>query len=121
MKPIASLVFIFALFVCQQSLAQLDGGKNRFTHADTLRGTITPERAWWDAIYYNIQITPDYERKSIQGFNEITFKVVAPGKVMQIDLQEPLIIKEILWKNTPLKFTRDGNAFFAFFPTTLQI
>ena len=25
-----------------------------FTHADTLRGSITPERAWWDVLRYDI-------------------------------------------------------------------
>ena len=27
-----------------------------FTRQDTLRGTITPERAWWDLTYYHLDI-----------------------------------------------------------------
>ena len=27
-----------------------------FTHADTLRGSITPERAWWDVVFYDLHV-----------------------------------------------------------------
>jgi aminopeptidase N len=120
MKRIALLVFIVVLCSWHPGYAQIFKEGKPFTHADTLRGSITPERAWWDVTYYDIQITPDYERKFLQGSNEIEFKVIKEGQVMQIDLQEPLNIKEILWNGKPLKFSRDGNAFFASFPTKLK-
>src|SRR6202022_2476641 len=25
-----------------------------FTHADTLRGSITPQRSWWDVVFYDL-------------------------------------------------------------------
>ena len=28
----------------------------QFTEQDTLRGSITPERAWWDLSYYHLDI-----------------------------------------------------------------
>lgn len=64
-----------------------------FTHADTLRGSITPERAWWDVLRYDITVKPDYETKTIQGATTITFKAIRNNNnKMQIDLQQPLEI-----------------------------
>ncbi|MFT4155546.1 M1 family metallopeptidase [Parafilimonas sp.] len=63
-----------------------------FTHADTLRGSITPERAWWDVLKYDITVKPDYESKTIKASNTITCKVKSSAGRMQIDLQPPLEI-----------------------------
>jgi aminopeptidase N len=120
MKPIAHLRILVLFLISLQGNAQ-QRPKNVFTHADTLRGSITAQRAWWDVTYYDIHITPDYAHKSIHGYNDMSFKVIAAGLVMQIDLQEPLVITQILWKNGPLKFSREGNAFFAYFPTPLAV
>lgn len=83
------------------------------THADTLRGSITPERAWWDALRYDITIKPDYLAKSTEGVNKITYKVVSDNHpaVMQIDLQEPLHIDSIILNGSGKRmFTKEGNA-----------
>jgi len=72
-------------------------GKN-FTRADTLRGSLTKERTWWDVQRYELAFMPDYKGKSITGSNEIAYKVVKPnnGNIkMQIDLQEPLVIDSV--------------------------
>src|ERR1700727_1063665 len=63
-----------------------------FTHADTLRGSITPERAWWNVLRYDITVKPDFVKKATSGKNLITYKVVQADykPVMQIDLQAPL-------------------------------
>ena len=84
-----------------------------FTHADTLRGSIGPERAWWDVLRYDITIKPDYLTKTTVGKNIITYKVVMAKHVpvMQIDLQEPLNIDSIILdKKSALQYTREGNA-----------
>ena len=47
--------------------------KEKFTKADTLRGSITPERAWWDVLHYGITVKPDYELKTISGSNVIRY------------------------------------------------
>jgi len=77
-----------------------------FTHADTLRGTITPERAWWDVQRYDIWVKPDYATKTIEGRVKISFKITATTKTaidsslkMQIDLQSPLIIDSVKERN----------------------
>ena len=92
-----------------------------FTRADTLRGTVTPERAWWNVLRYDIAVKPDYIAKTITGVNVITYKVVSNKNtsVMQIDLQEPLNIDSILLnKSVPLSFTKDGNAWHVKMPAT---
>ncbi len=99
---------------CAQSRNQI------FTKQDTLRGTITPERAWWDVLKYEIYVKPDYSTKSISGENKISFKVVSTGKKMQLDLQEPMEIKSIDWKGQSLSFQRTGNVYFTSFPEALQ-
>jgi aminopeptidase N len=85
----------------------------KFTHADTLRGSITPERAWWDVQRYDITIRPDFDQKFTSGSNVITYKVVSSNHppVMQIDLMEPLTIDSIFSDGgRKLEYTRDGNA-----------
>lgn len=82
-----------------------------FTRQDTLRGTITPERAWWDVMRYEISVTPDYEKKSIHGANNITFKTIASGSAMQIDLQQPMQVDSAFLNGLPVPFRRDGNIY----------
>jgi aminopeptidase N len=84
-----------------------------FTHADTLRGTITPERAWWDVTFYDLHVTVSPADSSIRGWNGITYRVVsAPRPELQIDLQVPLVMDSVVQDGHPLPYRRDGNAFF---------
>lgn len=95
--------------------------KKVFSHQDTLRGSIGPGRAWWNVLRYDIEVTPDYNKKFIAGVNTITFKWLAAIPAtgfMQIDLQEPMIIDSIIYQNKPLQFKRDHNAWFIQWPVT---
>ena len=76
-----------------QCTAQPLNQKGKFTHQDTLRGTIGPEREWWDVLHYDIHVAPDYDAKSISGETTIQYKVVKDkySDYLQIDLQQPLI------------------------------
>jgi len=65
---------------------------------DSLRGSVTPERSWWDVTKYDITVEPDVTAKTISGSNIITFRALADGKKMQIDLQEPMEIVEVTSK-----------------------
>ncbi len=60
------------------------------TRDDTLRGSITPERAWWDLTYYRLDIRLHLDSQRISGSNEVHYRVLAPSQVLQIDLQPPL-------------------------------
>ncbi len=119
MKFIPGLLFLFFLsapFVQAQPLHRI----HAFTHQDTLRGSITPARAWWDVTHYAIQVKPDFDTKTIKATTDIAFKVLDAGKEMQIDLQMPMQIDTIRWGAVTVPFTRDSNAFFLHFPETLK-
>lgn len=72
-------------------------GFSQFTLEDTLKGSNTPERSWWDVQHYTIALhTINSETKSINGTVTIDFKVVKEGNhTMQIDLQYPLTIDRV--------------------------
>jgi aminopeptidase N len=91
----------------------------RFTHADTLRGAITPERAWWDVVFYDLHVRVQPADSSIQGYNRITYRVLDQSRDMQIDLMTPLEVDSMVQDGQSLAFRRDGNAFFVRMPASL--
>jgi len=87
-----------------------------FTRQDTLRGTVGPERAWWDVTFYDVHVRVNPSDSSIAGWNGITYRVLEAGREMQIDLQPPLEVDSIVLEGRRLAYRRDGNAFFAQLP-----
>lgn len=81
------------------------------TRQEMLRGTITPEREWWDVLHYDLSVQFLPEERMIRGSNIITFRTLKPGSRMQIDLQMPLNITKISHAGQDLKFEREGNVF----------
>ncbi|WGK64616.1 M1 family metallopeptidase [Croceiramulus getboli] len=77
-----------------------------------LRGSITPERAWWDLTYYHLQVEVDPENKRIFGSNEVHYQVLEPGQLLQIDLQEPMSMDKVYQGEQLLSFTSEGSAHF---------
>lgn len=84
----------------------------QFTKQDTLRGSITPEREWWDLTYYHLDISVDPEHKFIKGKNTVHYKVIQSHSILQIDLQPPLIITKVIQNGKELKIKNEGNAHF---------
>lgn len=119
------LIFVLSLGLCPL-LAQ------NFTHLDSLRGSITPERAWWDLQHYDLTVTVSLKDRSISGQNTISYKTTAPyesnfsrdqnpgskidqnttAAIMQIDLQAPMKIDSILQNGLRLNFINEGPAHF---------
>jgi aminopeptidase N len=83
-----------------------------YTHADTLRGSNGPDRAWWDATFYDLHVAVSIGDSTISGWNGISYRVLKPGQTMQIDLQEPLVADSMIQDGRRLTFRRDSNAFF---------
>ncbi len=82
-----------------------------FTKADTLRGSITPERAWWDLNYYHLDIEVNPYDSTIHGSNLIQYIVLTEHQIMQIDLQRPLLIGKVTQGGKELRFTNEGAAY----------
>ncbi|MDR9415947.1 MAG: M1 family metallopeptidase [Gracilimonas sp.] len=87
-------------------------GQHSFTPQDSLRGSITQERAWWDLTYYHLKVAVSIEDSSISGSNLIQYEVLKNHQVLQVDLQEPLKISKIKQNGEELNFKRKGSAFF---------
>jgi aminopeptidase N len=83
-----------------------------FTHADTLRGSLNPNRTWWEVKRYEVEVTPDYDAKSITGKTTISFYDSGVGYQMQVDLQQPLVVDSVVavgdgnYPDKKLPFTR---------------
>ena len=108
------LIVLVSLFAGQAN-AQLNSQAKAYTYKDTLRGTLLPERTWWDVRHYAIHVEPDYAKKSIEGKVDMQIKILSAGKVMQIDLQEPMQLEKAYWGEESLTYTRKGNAYFVEF------
>ncbi|WP_417941652.1 M1 family metallopeptidase [Flavobacterium sp. RS13.1] len=108
------IITFVLLFIVFTSNAQglLNKSQTAFTHQDTLRGSITKERAWWDLKYYHLDVKVNAADKTISGSNKIRYTVLSEYSKMQIDLQEPMQIYKVTQDGKELKFERNGNAFF---------
>lgn len=100
---------IFGILHSQESLQ-----KYILTKQDTLNGSITKERIWWDIQKYEITIKPDFVNKTLVGKNTIKYKVALKNhsELMQIDLVKPLVIDSVLQHNKKLKFENIGNIWY---------
>lgn len=119
LKYVCLITFIVSTFSIKAQLLQ---DKGKFTHQDTLRGSITPERAWWDLTYYHLDIEVKPELKFISGKNTIYYKVASePNEFMQIDLQQPMEITKAIQDGKELEVQVEGNANFILIPTKQNI
>ncbi len=99
--------FIIILFFPLNLLAQ------DYTHQDSLRGSMTPERIWWDLTFYHLDIKISPSDSSITGKVRVGYRVLEEHHTMQIDLQAPLRITSIVDQSGELlSFVSDGNAHF---------
>ena len=105
---------LFFVVLCSLNL-QAQGlltEKNNFSRQDTLRGSITAERVWWDLTYYHLELTVDPDKKYISGKNTIKYTVLKVYQTMQIDLQTPLNITKATQDGKDLEIIHQGNAHF---------
>ena len=107
------LIFFVLLTVSYFGFSQgLLSDKEKFNRQDTLRGSITPEREWWDLTYYHLDIDVNPNDKFISGKNTIQYEVLKPYQTMQIDLQSPMEITKVIQNGKELNVEHDGNAHF---------
>ena len=106
---ILSLLILFSNHIFSQGLME---DKLLPSRQDSLRGSITTEREWWDLTYYHLDIEVNPDKKYIQGSNTVGYKVLRSHQTMQIDLQEPMKITSVEFEGKKLDFAREGNAYF---------
>ena len=106
-------VSLLTLLLCLTTtmFSQIFAQHQHFSEQDTLRGSITPERVWWDLTYYHLDIKVDPEKQTINGTNTIQYRVLTAENTMQIDLQEPMNISKVEQAGKSLDFSRNGNVF----------
>lgn len=85
----------------------------RFTRVDSLRGTDTPERRWWDATFYDLHVKVSVKDSTISGYNGISYRVLQPSQTLQIDLQQPMMVDSVVQDKQRVNFRRDTNTIFA--------
>ncbi|MCA9738688.1 MAG: M1 family metallopeptidase [Gemmatimonadetes bacterium] len=84
-----------------------------FTRADSLQGSYTsPGRVWWDVLRYDLDVRVDPQTRTFSGSNRIAFRVLEPGRELQIDLMEPLVMDSVVLDGAPLPVRREGAAHF---------
>ena len=82
---------LFAILISGVSQAQMFEDPKP-TKVDTLKGSNTEFRNFWDVKKYDIVLEPNFEAKSIKGSNKISLTIDKDvlNPVFQIDLQSPM-------------------------------
>ena len=79
---------------------------------DSLAGMSTKERAWWDLLHYNIEVSFDIDRKFISGKNTIRYRVIDQESELHIDLQSPMKIINVVQEGESLSYKNEFSAYF---------
>lgn len=104
----------------EKAAATIDGASSAdFTEQERLRGSVTPEREWWDVQHYDLTLSVMPDTKSVKGSNVISFRTLKSGDRMQVDLQPPLAITRVVHGDEDLAFVRDGNVYWVDFASPL--
>lgn len=108
-KALSVLAFIF--LQTMEVKAQIFRSTQEFTHQDTLRGSNTKDRAWWNLEHYHLDIKVDPETKTIKGSNTVTYQVISESQQLQIELQEPMTLLKAIQNGDELEFEKDGYSY----------
>lgn len=85
-----------------------------FTKQDTLKGSNTSFRNFWDVKKYELSVEPDFDSKSIKGSNRISFEIIkdVTNPVFQIDLLQPMKADKIEASFAIASYKQDGDFIF---------
>ena len=105
-------IVVFLLTSSNLAGQALFADHENFTRQDTLRGSITPERAWWDLNYYHLEIAVNPKTRFIKGKNTIHYTILTSYQTLQIDLQSPMKLTKAIQDGEELDVLLEGNAHF---------
>ncbi|WP_066434688.1 M1 family metallopeptidase [Chryseobacterium sp. CCH4-E10] len=82
-----------------------------FTKQDTLKGSDTEFRNFWDVKKYDLSVEPDFATKSIKGNNTISFEITKDVKnpTFQVDLQQPMKAEKVEASFPIAEYKQDGD------------
>ena len=95
------LCILLFLFTCL-------GISQNFTRTDSIFGSITPQRAWWDLKHYDLDVSVFPERREITGTNTVTYTALDTGDELQLDLQAPMKLLSATQDGESLEIRKDG-------------
>ncbi len=119
-KTFHLLVTLLCLTYSELTIAKdIFSSADKVTRQDILRGSITPERAWWDVQHYHLSLRVNPATKTIAGTNTMTYKVITSPQLnattktpLQIELQPPLVLEKVTQSGKALTVTQDGYTYF---------
>ena len=85
-------ILLLSVLAMGFSKAQFFESTEKFTKTDSLKGSNTEFRNFWDVKKYDIILETDFDKKSIKGSNKISLTIEKDIKnpTFQIDLQHPM-------------------------------
>jgi len=92
--------------------AELFGSNSTISRQDILRGSITPERSWWDVSHYHLDINVDPQQRTISGKNTMKYRVLTKKDRLQIELQAPMKLEKVVQHGKELLVEKDGYSYF---------
>ncbi len=102
------------LFASGLAFGQFFENTEKYSKQDTLKGSNTQFRNFWDVKKYELSVEPDFGQKSIKGNNKISFEITKDiiNPVFQIDLQEPMQADKVT-ANFPIsEYKQEGDFIF---------
>lgn len=102
------------LFASGLAFGQFFENPETFSKQDTLKGSNTKFRNFWDVKKYELSVEPDFEQKSIKGNNKISFEIIkdVTNPVFQIDLQKPMKADKVAASFPIADYKQDGDFIF---------
>jgi len=108
---LTSLLLVFSTLILAQKVS------NRpHVYDENVPINTAEEYKWWNLLHYSIDITPDYDNRLVSGTNVIEFCSLETGSVLRIDLQEPMVITKVTWRNSSIEFKKQNDAYIIIFP-----
>jgi aminopeptidase N len=99
------------LFVSGLAFGQFSEKDRVFTKQDTLKGSDTRFRNFWDVKKYDLSVEPDFATKSIKGSNIISFEITKDitNPTFQVDLQQPMKADQVEANFPMTNYKQDGD------------
>ncbi|MCF2218842.1 M1 family metallopeptidase [Chryseobacterium sp. PS-8] len=99
------------LFAASLSFGQFFEKDKVFTKQDTLKGSNTQFRNFWDVKKYDLSVEPDFAQKSIKGHNTISFEIIkdVTNPTFQVDLQQPMKADKVEASFPVAEYKQDGD------------